>query len=311
MQINTTDTGSPLLLKNFRDSFYLTWLFVGIGLLALFLFILLAQVMPKKSYFFYFFQNVGIFLSFTSLLLAFAGVYMITTSPENAASIRKNATRATFRKSPYILGISLAMVFTIMLVLFIEVGISSVGHIPYAGPVIMTLLTVPIFAVNFFLMLTSICVFAVFPPLVSEAESLKGILLELKISIKERWLNVLVYLIISLSLLFLSLLIIYYLVRYAGGLTKSVQWKVEMAYPKVIKFFTMESLFTDIINSITPRSDSAAALKTYGPEIFDYLSILRYLISASYLVIFSFIISFPLAVYFNISSMFFGKVKGR
>ncbi len=307
MQDVTFEIGKSFKIENFKKSFKLTWLYVGIGLFVFILFSLLTMAVPQQSFFYYFIQNIGSFLLFTALLMAYSGVYRITKYPEGSLKVTRTSIKMTAKRFHYILGFSLATIVFLILVVFIEVGISALSYIPYAGPALMGILTIPFFLVNLFCILLAICIFAVVPPLVGEAETAKDLLTELKVVIQEKWLNVIIYLIFSLSVLILSLLIIFYLLKHAIGITKALQWKISAAYPDIARALISESYFTDLINRITPRPEAAANLKAYS-SLFDFVSLLRYLITVSYLAVFSFIISFPLAAYFNLSSFFFKSI---
>ncbi|HNR88408.1 MAG TPA: hypothetical protein PKM65_08720 [Spirochaetota bacterium] len=308
MKVLRLEIGRSFKLENFKKSFKLTWLYSGIGLLIFLVFLSFSGLVQDRSFFYYFFQNAGMFLMFTLLLMAYAGVYRITKFPEDATKVTRTSIRETAKKAHIIVGTSITTVIVFFAVVMIEVGISSISMIPYAGPLIIALFTIPIFIINFACLLLAICVFAIVPPLVGEFDSVKEIFTELRHIIRHRWLNVIIYLIISLSILFLSMVVIYFLVRYATGVTKAVQWKINAAYPKLMNALTLKSYFTDLIYKITPQPDPADALKRYGMDLFHYLDILRYIVSISYLAVLSFIASFPLAAYFNISSAFFKSI---
>jgi len=309
MENSPLSSGKTFMVKNFRQSFMLTWLFLGVGLILLGLFMLLSFTVPRKSYFFFFLQNFGLFLAFVTLLLGYAGVYRIVTVPDGAVKITRNAVKTTFKKIHYIAGIAFITAIMITLIILIEAGFSVISQIPVAGPMLMALFTIPIQLLNFAVILAAIFIFAIFPPLVSEAGSIKDIFIEMKISIKERWLNVLIYLIISLSVLFFAFLILFFLIKYSTGITQAVQWKISAAYPKILKGITMKSYFTDIIYSITPRASTLGMLKNSAKGLFNPVAAIGYITGFSYLVVFTFFAAFPLALFFNISSIFFGRVK--
>lgn len=301
--------GKTFVLKNFRQSFFLTWTFLAVGIILLALFLLLSYAVPKKSYFFYFLHNIGLFMAFVSLLMAYAGVYSITTAPDDTEKVTRSALKATFKRTHYIAGIAITTAVIITLIILIEAGFSVISEIPVAGPILMALFTIPIQLLNLVVLLSAICIFAIFPPLAAEASTLKDIFLEIKISVKQRWINVLIYLVISLSILFFSFIIIFYLMKYTTGITRAIQWKINVAYPTLIKGAYMKSWFTDIIYQIAPSPSTMGMLKKSTSGLFNPVPAIRYITGLSYLAVFSFVASFPLALFFNISSMFFGKVK--
>ncbi len=298
--------GMDVRLKNYRQSFKLTWLFTCMGILVYFLFFLLSTLTPSGSYFYFFLNSTGIFLMFTTLLMAYSGVYQITTSPDNASDLTRNAIRETLKRGPVILGISFITLIIITLVVLIEVGLSVISNIPYAGPVLMALLTIPVFLVNFACLLAAVVVFALAPPLVAEARTLRDIFIEIKISIVERWINVLMFVCISLAIFIVSVYVLHYLVKIAMGITMAVQWKVHAGYPHAIRSFTMTSYFTDLVNQIVPSISASSGYSDIG-DVFN--SIIRYIIVFSYALLISFLISFPLTIYLNSSSVFFGRVR--
>lgn len=289
-------------LQNFTKSFMLTWAFLGMGILVLLLFLILAGAMPQESYLFYFLQNVGIFLLFNFVLLAFTGVYRLTGYPDGTARVTSESIRESLKKLPTLLGITFATTILLVASLFIQLGVSAVSYIPYAGPVIVILLTAPFFIINFSFLILAVCIFALSPPMVGEAQSLKNILNELRVLILKNWLNVLLYLVISLSLLFLSTMLIYFITTFAVGVTRSVQWSIGAAYPKFMMGLSMKSFLTDIATRISPRPG------VEGMELFRFIDGAKYIIGLSYVAVFSCILSFPLAAYFNVSSAFFKKL---
>lgn len=301
--------GMDVKLKNFRQSFRLTWLFTCIGILVYFLFFLLSMLTPSGSYFYFFLNSMGIFLMFTTLLMAYSGVYQITTAPDGADDLTRSAIRETLKRSPFILGLSFITVISITLIVLIEVGLSVISNIPYGGPILMALLTIPLFLVNFICLLIAVMVFAMGPPLVAEARTLRDIFIEIKISIMERWINVLLFVCISLAIFFVSVYVIHYLVKIALGITMAVQWKVDFSYPPAIRSFVMTSYFTDLVKQIVPSITVASDYNSLG-SYSDFLSIaVRYIVMLSYGLLFSFLISFPLTIYLNSSSIFFGRVR--
>ncbi len=298
--------GMDVKLKNYRQSFKLTWLFTCIGILVYFLFFLLSTLTPSGSYFYFFLNSTGIFLMFTTLLMAYSGVYQITTAPNDSDDLTRNAIRETLKRGPVIMGIAFVTVILITLIVLIEVGLSVISNIPYAGPVLMALLTIPVFLVNFACLLVAVMVFALTPPLVAEAKTMRDIFIEIKISIMERWINVLMFVFISLAIFIVSVYVLHYLVKIAIGITMAVQWKVQAGYPPAIRSFTLTSYFTDLVRQIVPSISSASGYTDLG-DVFN--SIIRYIITLSYAVLISFLISFPLTIYLNSSSVFFGRVR--
>ncbi len=298
--------GMDVRLKNYWQSFSLTWLFSCIGILVYFLFFILSTLLPSGSYFYFFLNSTGMFLMFTTLLMAYSGVYQITTAPDDAGNLTRNAIRETLKRGPVIMGISFVTVILMTLIVLIEVGLSVISNIPYVGPVLMALLTIPLFLVNFTCLLIAVMVFALTPPLVAEARTLRDIFVEIRISIMERWINVLMFVCISLAIFIVSVYVIHYLVKIAIGITMSVQWKVQGGYPPAIRSFILTSYFTDLARQVIPGVSISSGFGDAGGAL---NTAIRYIITLSYAVLASFLISFPLTIYLNSSSIFFGRVR--
>ncbi len=296
--------GQSFKFENFKKSFKLTWLYVGIAIVVFLLFVLLAGFLRPRSFFYYFLQNVGIFLAFSIVMAAYAGVYRISTFPEGALKVTRQSIWLTARKFHYLLGFALILVAVFILVVLLEIGITSISYIPYAGPAIITLLTIPLFFVNFVCLLLGICLFVIAPPLVGESQTLAEVFSELKMLLKSKWINLVIYMIISLALLLLSMQIIYYLIRYTAGITKAAQWQLQYAYPEMIHRLGMSSMLTDVLSHVLPRA------QTVSPANYSigFVKVLKHIVGFGYLVVFSFVAAFPLAAYFSISSQYFKNI---
>ncbi len=305
MKVLGLDIGQSFKFENFKKSFKLTWLYTAIAVAVFLVFVLLSGLVPQRSFFYYFLQNVGIFLAFTALLASYAGVYRITTFPEGSTKVTRQSIRHTARRFHYMLGLALAMVVLFMIIVFIEVGITAISYIPYAGPAITTLLTIPLFLVNFACLLLAVCLFVIAPPLVAESQDMKEVIQELKLLLRSKWINLVVYMIISLAILFLSMQIIYYITRYAVGITKAAQWKLQFAYPDMVNKMGARSSVSDIITMLAP----AGAMQSQAAGMpREFVSFLKGLVGLGYLAVFTFIAAFPLAAYFNVSSEYFKSI---
>ncbi len=296
-------------LYNFRKIFLLTWLFIGVGIVLLILFSAVSITMPRRSFFSYFFQIFGAFVMATFILMAYGGVYYIVTAPEITKGLTRRAIRASFGKAHYFFTVSLVTLLFMNIVVMLETGLSTMALVPGIGALVMALLTIPLFIVNALIVLAAITVFAVSPPLIIESNSIRGVFNEYRISLKTRWVSVVLYLIISLSIFALSLMVIYFLLSYINGITKAVQWSISGAYHRSLDLFTYKSYFSQLVYSIIPRSGMVSALDKFGYKEFIYPDLIKFIILFSYTAIGSFAVSFPLAVYFNVSSFFFGDVK--
>ncbi len=309
MEFFTKDIMESFTFERFKKSFLITWFYLMIGLILFLFFLILSGLIPKESFFYYFLQNIGMFILFTSLLMSYAGVYRINQY-ENAAEVKTSVIfRDVSRRSHYLLGVAFITLILIGVIIFIEVGITALSYIPYAGPVLIAVLTIPFLMINVACVIMAFCIFAVMPAVISASTSFKEGLKEMLYLIRNKWLNVIIYLVISLSFLFLSMLVVYYLVIYSVGITWALQWKINVAYPQVISNMAFKSYLVELIRGITPKPDPIGAYQTYGQSVFTFIDILRYCIAISYMFVFSFVVSFPFAAYFNISSRFFSNIK--
>lgn len=298
-----------LKFEKFPRCFLLTWVFIVTGLMVFVLFQFLAGLMPRAGFFALFLQFMGIFLLFTSLLMAYAGVYAITTAPQDVAGITRAAIVATVRRSYMILGVSFLTLFVYVAFLLLQVGVSSIAIIPYVGPVVIALFTAPLLLVNLAGLIAVIIVFAVFPPLASEVRTMRDLFLEFKISVQGRWLKVALYTLVSFALLVLCVLCIYYLLMYVAGISRAVQGSIITAYPSLMDTLAMKSAVAEAIRELAPRGSSIASMREARILFTDLHGVLSFLVGLSYLVLLSAVMAFPLAAYFNLSSIFFGRVK--
>jgi len=294
----------------FKVRFKITWIYVCAGTLMLFLFFLLAAFIVKKGFFHHFLENTGMFLMFTSLLVAYSGVYHHISLNNNETTV-KGLVKESFGKIHYVFGISFVTVLFLSLIVLFEFGFSYISMIPYAGPAIISIMTIPYLFINIVLFVLAVCVFFLFPPMIYNDLSLKDIAIDVRDLIRQKWLVIAVYSLVSILLLLVLIVAVLFVVKYTAGITKSLQWKIELTYPKMIQALTMKSYFTDLIKTIAPGSDSIAALKQYGTSIFRYIDMLRYVIGFSYLIAFTAIISFPLTVFFNFSSIVHKRITAK
>ncbi|MCX7678982.1 MAG: hypothetical protein N2316_07160 [Spirochaetes bacterium] len=289
-------------LKHFRQNFLITWAYVSIAIAIFLLFVFLAGFLPARNFFYYLIQNVGIFLAFTVVLAGYSAIFGIVNSPQNA--LRMENVKWTLKNFHYFLGISLAFIIIFLAIVFVEIGISAISYIPLVGPAIITLLTIPLFFVNFICILCGVCLFVVFPLLVWDLHSIKETVKKLKRIFQHKWLYVLCYAVVSISILLLAMQLIFYLIRYAAGITKAAQWQIHYALPEMVNRLGMSSLFTDILSQIFPRP------QTVSPATYSvgFVNVLKYIIGISYTIVFSFIATFPLTMYFLISSQYIKNI---
>jgi hypothetical protein len=305
---------SELLVSGFRyDSlkraFLVSWVFIIAGLAVLVLSALIASLFPRSGIAHGIVQNAGILLFLDFVLMAFAGVYRLGESPDGSREGVWAVVAAVLNKAHYFIGATAIAAFIFMVILLLQFGITALAYIPYAGPFLVSLLAGLFFLVNAAAVAAALGGMAVLPPLAAEAASFRGLIKSVLDLMRGRWLSVLFYLVLSFSVLFIAVTVLYYIVRYAMGITHSVQWKINAAYPRSLSSLNLGSYVVDVVRRITPAADPIGAYMAYGNRVFDYLNMARVTIGLSYAAVFSFIASFPLAVYFSISSVFFNRLR--
>lgn len=303
MMIEKCNSEQESLTGNFRFSFFVTWLYVCVAIAVFLICVICAGFLPSRSFLYYLIQNIGIFLAFTVLLSGYNAIYKTLNYYASAQNWRENI-KWSLKNFHYFLGASLFFLMLFIVIVLIEVGISTVSYIPFVGPAIITILTAPLFFINFLCLLIGICLVGIFPAIFVESGTLGAMWEKLKLIMRSKWINVLFYMIISISLLLISMQIIYYIIRYTSGITKIAQSHIQYAYPEMISRLGMSSVVTDIFNQLFPQQ------QTVSPAQYSvaFVKALKYIIGISYTVVFSIIISFPLSLYFSITARYVNKL---
>jgi len=298
--------GIKLTGTEFRSLFAVTWVFVLLGSLAGIALLLAAGIFDQKSLLNQLCQKTALFTFFAFTLGGYTAVCI--TSQKGGSEGIKASLRATAGRSFLTIGLIFAAAILFAAVILLQTGISMVSLIPFAGPALIALLTAPLFIFNLIFAATVLCFFAVLPPLVSRHSNLKEILYAFYGLMKKNWINIILYLVLSLCLFVLAAVGISLLVNFTAGVTKALQWKINAAYSPTLNAVSGTGLFTRIITDLTPGADPVSAFKQYGSDLINYLRILKYAIGISYIAVFTLIISFPLSLYFYISSIFFKNI---
>lgn len=294
----------------FLPSFMVTWISVLTGSVLSMALILSAGIFERGGFLYNFVQHFGVFIFSVSILAGYCGVYMTVNSGSGVVSV-KDALRKSFKKSGYVLLISLIVMGVFTGFILLQAGFSMVAEVPYIGAGFITLLTAPLFILNFAAIIVVICFFTVFPTVIADVDSavLKTVFADTIKKVKSSWLQIVLYLFVSVTLLAMTMLLILFIARYSGGITKALQWKINMAYSASMSNMITGSYFSDLIYAITPEPESLSALKRHGPEnILMLLRIGKNVVTVSYILLVSLLISFPLAVFFRITSQFLKKI---
>jgi len=206
-------------------------------------------------------------------------------------------------------GILLGSLLAVFITALVELIPVFLGYIPYAGPVIVALLSVPFFIINFAIILAVALIWIVAPPMVAEGTPLKKLPLDLFSLARRRGLVILAYAAIIIAvtgILFMPLLMA---VRYSAGITRAVEWNIAPAYPQIFKSIMRPSYITDIITKIAPHTDPIAVLQEYGSNIFNYMEMLGNLLKVLYGIMMAAIVAFVGAVFSNLLSLAYIRVK--
>ena len=289
-----------------RDSL-VSLIFLSAGMIILAVFFLLSAIPAKGGDIYYFLQNVGIFFLFVSLYMTYAAIHR-----GNVASGKhtyRSLVLDTARQTHIGICILLGSIVAILIVALAELLFSLIGYIPYAGPAIMGLMSLPLFVINFAVITAAVLIWVVTPPMIGEAVDIKRMPFDFLALVKKRGLVIIGYTFITFVALVVFFSPLLMIIRYAAGITKSVQWNIGPAYPQILSAIIRPSYITDIIGKIAPRTDPIAALQQYGSSIFNYVEMLGTLLKVLYGIAMVVLISFILSMFFNILSYFYDRVK--
>lgn len=290
-----------------KKSFLLTWIFLLFAMILFTAAVFISSYVPAESVIRTIVQSMGLLLALSSLLAAFSAVYKTAMSPSENETLFSMVVFIG-KKSYFIIGTVLILSAALYLIVFLQSALSLLAMIPYAGPVLMSLLAGIFYLCNILLILLFASVAALLPPIVLRSGSFADLRRNLLPVLKNHWLDVLLYLVISISSFILAMTIIYYIARYALGITAAIQWKINAAYPHAISTLSLGSFATDIIRKITPSPDPIGAFMDYGSRIFDYVDMIKVVVTLSYALVASILISFPLTIYLRITSLFYQRI---
>jgi hypothetical protein len=288
--------------KMVRDLLVSFILFLG-GLVLLVCFFILATIPNKGGDLYYLLQNIGIFFLFVSLFILYATIHRgnIVPGDHTVKSLLLNAAKSVHIIAGILLGTFLAIFITAL----VELIFSLFGYIPYAGPVIMGLLSLPLFVINFVVITFAVLVWVIAPPMIGEGVNFKQMPFDFIALARRRGLIIIGYTVITLVALIVLFGPVLMIIRYATGITRAVQWNIAPAYPQIFKSIMRPSYITDIIGQITPHTDPIAALQQYGTSIFNYVEMLGVFLKFIYGVAISALVSVFLAIFFNTLSFFY------
>lgn len=268
----------------------ITFIYIITGSLLSGAFMFFATLAGMGTFASSFLRNIGWAIILLSVMLSYAGIFIID---EDKSKSIIGAMKDSLKKTHYIAAVAFGTIFGFFIIALFQVLISMIGFIPYAGAYIIALLTIPFFIINFVCVIICLCVFIIAPPMIVKGKTLKETALDSLKIIQSKWAEVLLYIGLSGFIIFIFLIIVFVAARYAGGVTKSVQWNIVDVYSKGMSYITGKSSMTDMIDKIVP-----SPVMVYGQNA------LRMILSVSYGIIVSVIMSFILAVYLQFTSSF-------
>src|SRR4030042_3174646 len=278
----------------------ITYIFMIAGILLFVVMSLLATIPDRGGNFYYLLQNVGFFFLFSSCFVVYAAIHRGNIAPGEHSL--QSLIVDSAKQSHIIMGVLLCPILAIFIVALVEMLFSFIGYIPYAGPAIVGLLSLPLFVINIAVITAAVLIWIVTPPMIGEGTGLKQLPRDMFDLGKKRGLIILGYTMFAFILLIVMFGPVLVIIRYSAGITRAVQWDISAAYPSIFKPIMRSSYITDIVGKIAPRTDPIAALKQYGSSIFNYIEMLGTVLKITYGIVLTALVSFFLSLFFNIMS---------
>jgi hypothetical protein len=280
---------------------------MGSGIVLFIIMAFFAKIPDKGGEIYFFLQNLGYFFLSSGVFLGYAGIHYGNIVP-GGQSVRAMLL-GTAKKAHIIMGILLGSILAILIISLIELIPVLLGYIPYAGPVLVAILSVPYFIINLAVIIAVVLVWIVLPPMAAEGTDLKKMPLDYVTLVKRRGLVIIVYttcILVVLGLLFMPLLMA---IRYSVGITRAVEWNIAPVYPQIFKSIIRPSYITDIITKIAPRTDPIATLQEYGTSLFNYIDMLGNFLKVLYGIMLGALTAFIAAVFGNMMSIAYTWVR--
>ena len=283
-------------------------IFLCIGAFLMLSFLYGASLANRGGSLYFYLQNAGMFFLFLFLSMTYAGIHRGNMDLDDTAL--RPVLLFTLGRSHILAGLIAGVLIAVVMVSLAELLVSLVGYIPYAGPVIIALLSLPLFFINFALVAGVALLLIVAPPMTGEGASLKKMAAEVPALLLKRWLIILGYAaasLLTISVLFAPVLM---LARYAVGINRSVQWSIGKLYStEIFGAIIRNSYVTDIVAAIAPRPVEIQVLNEYGQGLISYSTIVLIILIIMYTIAMAIIVSFFVAILLNILSFFYLRVK--
>ncbi len=292
--------------KMIRDTL-VSFIILCAGLILFTAMFLVAGLAQQGGDIYHLFQNLGLFFLFASIALIYAAVHRSNATPGDH-SVR-SLVLDTGKQAPVLIGILLGSIAALFMAALVELVPTLFGYIPYAGPVIVALLSLPIFLVNFALIAALVMIWIVVQAMVGEGVAVKKMPMDFFTLMKRRGLVIFGSTMIALAVSVIVFGGVLMVIRYATGITRAVQWNIAPAYPGVFRSIIRPSYITDVVARIAPATDPIAALQQYGTSIFNYIEMLGTLLKVIYGTALAAIASFVLGLFFNVMSFIYTRAK--
>jgi hypothetical protein len=304
--MNLDDFKKVFTREKLTRDFLVTLACLACGIVLFVGMLLLGKVPGPGGDLFFLFQNLGYFFLVAGIFLAYAAVHRGNVFADTSI---KPMLIETAKKAHVIVGILLASLIAIFLVALVELIPIFLGYIPYAGPVLVALLSVPLFIINFAVMISVMLIWIILPPMAVEGTALKKMPFDFFELLKRRGMIIIAYtafIILVVGILFMPVLMA---VRYSAGITRAIEWNIAPAYPSIFKSIMRPSYITDVITKIVPKTDPIAVLQQYGTEIFNYIEMLGSLLKVLWGIMITAIVAFLGAIFSNLMSIAYIRVK--
>ena len=304
--MNLDDFKKVFTREKLAKDFLVTLVCLACGILLFVAMLFLANVWGPGADLFFLFQNLGYFFLVSGIFLAYAAVHRGNVHGDKSI---KPMLLETAKKSHIIVGALLASLLVIFIAALVELVPVLLGYIPYAGPALVALLSVPIFIVNFAVMFGVVLIWIILPPMVVEGTPLKKMPLDFFTLVRRRGIFIIIYatvIALAVGIIFMPVLMA---IRYSAGITRTVEWNIAPAYPAIFKSIMRPSYITDVITKIVPKTDPIAALQQYGSEIFNYIEMLGSFLKVLWGIMMAAIVAFIGAIFANLMSIAYTEVK--
>ncbi len=297
--------------KSFKTKFFVTWFFIFLGISLSIVFINIGANFLKQKNIYLLFQYTGLFFIFISAISSMGSTQISNFKKNQEIFNPFTLFKISIKKIGTFIIISLIILLFLIIVLGIEILFSYAGTIKFAGPVIISLSTIPVLFYNLFCSLFLICLSIIYPLVAVETKNIYTAFKDTLLFLKKNWIHTLIYLMISSTVLYLCIELIFKLLMYCSGIAQAVSWNIKIGYPKIVTLFSGKSVFSTFVQQMVPAPDPIATYKEFGTKALKYLPLFKHFMKICYIFFISFILAFPLTVFSNLTSVIYNKIKDK